>query len=167
MLRSPESLTLIALLMASGLSLIFLQSLIAAPKALFGRSLSAISPSMFPSMVLGLIVMLCAAMLLIIFFGPPEVRSKGLSRTEWTRAITLFAIMTFYAMTMSPFGFLISTAISTALISLQMGTRSPVQIVLVALMGPVLLYLAATELLAVSLPELGVIEMAYARFLSF
>jgi putative tricarboxylic transport membrane protein len=40
-----------------------------------------------------------------------------------------------------------------------------VQTAILSLTGPVLLYLAATRLLAVSLPELNVIELAYARML--
>jgi putative tricarboxylic transport membrane protein len=163
---STETVTLTVLLAVSGLSLIFIQSLVAMPKALFGRSLSAIPPSMFPGIVLGLIVLLCAGALWMIRSGTVAEPSKGMTRTEWVRAITLFAIMTLYALTMAPFGFLISTAIATTLISLQMGARSIIQIGSVALIGPVLLYLAATELLAVSLPELNVIELAYARLLA-
>jgi putative tricarboxylic transport membrane protein len=67
---------------------------------------------------------------------------------------------------MAPLGFLISTAIAMTLISIQMGSRSIVQIAAVAILGPVLLYLAATELLAVSLPELDAIELLYARILA-
>ncbi|CUH68076.1 Tripartite tricarboxylate transporter TctB family protein [Thalassovita gelatinovora] len=165
-LSSPETVTLMALMVMSGLSLVFLSSLVAAPKALFGRSLSAIPPSLFPSIVLALIVVLCACALLLIRSGTVAEPSKGMTRTEWLRAITLFGIMTLYALTMAPFGFLISTAIATTLISLHMGARSVPQMACVAVLGPVLLYLAATRLLAVSLPELNVIELAYARLLA-
>lgn len=164
---TPETLTTVALLAASGLSLVFMSSLVATPKVLFGRTLSAITPSLFPSIVLGLLVVMCVATLIIIRTGVAEPAGPGMTRTQWIRAGTLFGIMILYALTMAPLGFLISTAIATTLISLQMGARSVVQIGAVALVGPVLLYLAATQLLAVSLPELGVIEMAYARLLPF
>lgn len=165
-LLSPEVLTISALMVASGLSLIFMGSLIAEPKALFGRSLSAIPPSLFPTIVLGLMVVMCAGALLLIRSSISPLESLGMARAEWLRAITFFGIMVLYALTMHPFGFLISTTIALTLISLLMGTRSLVQMVVVGLAGPVLLYLAATRLLAVSLPELNAIELFYARVLS-
>jgi len=48
---------------------------------------------------------------------------------------------------------------------LQMGNRSPVQIALLSVLSPVLVYLAATRLLAVSLPELNANELLYSRLL--
>lgn len=164
---TPENLTLLGLLIASTLSLACLSVMISTPKALFGGSLSAISPSLFPSIVLVLLAAMCIGTLALNRMAPPEAAAEGLSRSEWLRAIALFGIMTLYALTMGSFGFLISSAIATALIALQMGARGPLQIACVALVAPVLLYLGATRLLAVSLPELSVIEFAYARLLPF
>lgn len=166
LLSSPETLTLIGLTLASVLSLIFMSSLVAEPKALFGRSLSAIPPTLFPSIVLSLMAIMCVGALLLIRSGTVAERSAGWSRQEWIRTVTLFGIMVLYALIMEPFGFLISTAIATSLIALQMGARSPIQIGAVSIIGPIALYLAATRLLAVSLPELDFIELAYARLLS-
>lgn len=166
LILTPEVLTLIAFLIASSLSLFFMNSLVATPKALFGRSLSAIPPTLFPSIVLTLMALMCVAALLMIRSSITAMPGAGMYRSEWIRAITFFGIMTLYALTMEPFGFLISTAIALTLISLQMGARSPIQIGLLSLSGPVLLYLAATRLLAVSLPELNAIEIFYARMLS-
>ncbi|WP_424934259.1 tripartite tricarboxylate transporter TctB family protein [Amaricoccus macauensis] len=167
---TPETITIGVLLVASCAALVFMSSMVAEPKALFGRSLSAISPSLFPSIVLALLALLCVGGL--IFAGLESLvglkeENTALSREEWLRALVLFGIMIFYALTMVPLGFLISTTIVITLLSLQMGARSPLQIGLLATLGPILLYLGATRLLAVSLPELGVIEMAYARLLSF
>jgi putative tricarboxylic transport membrane protein len=75
--------------------------------------------------------------------------------------------MILYALTMQPFGFLISSAVAIALMSWQLGSRSIVQTLILCFVAPVLLYLAATRLLAVSLPELNVIELAYARLLGW
>lgn len=165
-LGSPEIQTLVALLVASVLSLVFMQSLVAAPKVLFGRSLSAIPPDLFPSIILALLALMCAAALWMVRAGVVAEPAEGMSRREWIRAVTLFGIMVLYALTMAPFGFLISTAIATTLISLQMGARNIFQLVGVALVGPVLLYLCATQLLAVSLPELNAVEMVYSHILS-
>jgi putative tricarboxylic transport membrane protein len=156
---TPEVLTLISLLIASVLSLVFMNSLVAKPKALFGQSLSAISPSLFPSIVLTLLAVMCVIALLLIRAHVTAEPNKGMLRDEWIRAGAFFGIMIFYGLTMESFGFLISTAITLILMSLQMGTRSLIQICLVSFVGPVTLYLAATRLLAVSLPELNVIEL--------
>lgn len=164
--RSPETLTILALLIASVLSLIFMNVLVAEPKALFGRSLSAIAPSLFPSITLAAMALMCVAALVLVATGTVAEQHVPMAPAEWVRAIILFGIMILYALTMAPFGFLISTGIATTLISLQMGARSPIQIGLVAILGPVALYLAATQLLAVSLPELNEIELFYARVLS-
>lgn len=166
-LSSPETLTLVALLLASVLSLIFMQYLVAAPKVLFGRSLSPIAPSLFPTIVLILMALMCAGALWMIRSGVVAEQSERMTWKEWVRAITLFGIMILYALTMKPFGFLISTAIATTLISLHMGARNVIQIAAVALIGPVALYLAATQLLAVSLPELDVVEKTYSSILSY
>lgn len=160
---SPETLTTIALLLGSVLSIIFMNSLVAAPRALFGRSLSAIEPSLFPTIALAILAVLCALALLLIYTGTVAEQDAGMTRVQWGRAVLLFGILVLYALTMLPLGFLISTIIATTLISLQMGARSAIQIGLVATIGPVALYLAATRLLAVSLPELIVIDQFYAR----
>lgn len=164
--RTPETLTTIALLVGSILSLIFMNSLVAEPRALFGRSLSAIPPSMFPAISLTIMAILCACALLLIVTGTVAEQGEKMDRAQWLRAILFFAIMVLYALTMSPLGFLISSAIAVTLISLHMGARSLIQIGLVALIGPVALYLAATRLLAVSLPELVAVDLFYSRVIS-
>jgi putative tricarboxylic transport membrane protein len=166
LLRTPEVKMLIVLFLGAALSLVFLSSLVAEPKALFGRSLSAIAPTLFPGIVLFLMAAMCLVEFLMIRAGAVPEPKEGMSRPEWVRAAMLFGTLTLYALLMNPIGFLISTAIATTLISLQMGARSPIQIGLVAVVGPVALYLAATQLLAVSLPELNSIELFYSRVLS-
>lgn len=163
---TPETLTTIAFLVGSVLSLIFMSSLVAEPRALFGRSLSAIPPSLFPSLTLAVMAFLCASAVFLIMTGTVAEQDAKMERKQWVRAFLLFAILTLYALTMSPIGFLISTAIAITLISFLMGARSPIQIGLVATLGPVALYLAATRLLAVSLPELVAIDVFYARTLN-
>lgn len=166
-LRTAETQVTLALLVASVLSLVFMGSLIAAPRALFGRSLSAIPPSMFPAITITLLAVLCVVGLVLISRGHGAAQEARMQRAEWARSFILFGILTLYALTMAPFGFLISSAVTIALLSLVMEARNPIQIVLVSLIGPIALYLAATRLLAVSLPELIAIELFYARVLPF
>ena len=160
---TPETLTTIVLLVASVLSFIFINSLVAEPKVLFGRSLTAITPSLFPSITLAMMAIFCVFALVLIAKGMVAPQDARMGRLQWMRAILFFAIMVLYALTMGPFGFLISTALAITMLSIQMGSRAPIQIALVATIGPIILYLAATRLLAVSLPELNAIELFYAR----
>ncbi len=162
---TPETIVLAALLAFSVLGLVFMGSLVAEPKLLFGRSLSALAPSLFPSIILTALALLCALLLFLLVHGEIQDFESSTNRSEWIRATTFFGIMLLYAVTMQPFGFLISSAIAVVLLSVLMGNRSPLQIGALACAGPVLLYLAATRLLAVSLPELHTIELAYARLL--
>lgn len=150
----------------SCLGLIFLGSLVAAPKVLLGRSLTAIAPSLFPSLVLGGLALLSALFLLRAVRRPSKTASgEGVERPGLGRAFLLFTIMLFYALAMTPLGFLLSTVLVLAAISFLVGNRSPLQIALVSIISPILLYLVATRLLAVSLPELSMIEFAYSRLL--
>ncbi len=160
---SAETITIGTLMVAAVLSLIFLNALIARPKALFGQSLSAISPALFPSIVLVILVLFCAITLLMFTATQVDENVAKLSNSQWGRAFFFFGVLILYGLTMVPFGFLISTALVITIISLQLGSRSVLQIGAVALIGPTSLYLAATRLLAVSLPELNAIEFAYAR----
>ncbi len=162
----PEVIVSAILGVSSALSLVFMSLLVAPPKVLFGRSLTAISPSLFPYLVLGALVALN-----LLFLYRCKTRPEGI----WSDAIyndhsrmrgyLLFAIMLFYALAMVPLGFLISSILSLAMISILVGNRNPWQIILIAGLPPILLYLGATRLLAVALPELSPIEFFYAYIL--
>jgi len=162
--KTPEAFFTLFCVGLAGLSLAFIGSLVAAPKLLFGRSLTAIPPSMFPMIVLGLLLVLSLALLVLHFRNPPEIDDGPNGLEGWRRGAVFFGIMTLYALTMVPLGFLISSAITTALLSWMIGNRVIWQIAILSLVAPILLYLAATRLLAVSLPELNAIELFVARF---
>lgn len=162
---TPETAVLSVLLALSVVALLFLESLVAPPKLLFGRSLSAVAPSLLPSIVLSALAFLCALVLLLGVRRSEQAAAPSRVGPEWRRAAGFFGIMLLYAVTMRPFGFLISSAVSVVLLSALMGSRSWAATGALALAGPVVLYLAATRLLAVSLPEHHFIEVAYARLL--
>lgn len=152
-----------ALALLGVLGFVFMSQLVAAPKVLFGRSLTAIPPSLFPAMVLGAMAVL-ACMLLFALRGSLLVKeSKTFEDGALGRVVMLFAVMLFYALTMSILGFFISSAISMAAVAWLAGNRSILQICIVSIFSPVALYLISTRGLAVSLPELSTIEFFYAR----
>lgn len=164
---TPEFAVTLAFLTLASLALIFIGSLVAPPKLLFGRSLTAIAPALFPTLILSAMAALCAALLALRLRRDERDSDEGQVFRGWERGAVLFGLMTLYALTMEPFGFLISSVLAIVSISVLMGNKSAVQIAIISTVGPVALYLAATRLLAVSLPELNAIEFAYARIIGF
>lgn len=161
-----EQSIVLALFACATLAVTFMTHLVAPPKVLFGRTLTAIAPSLFP-----LIILTALALISACFLVWSKLTSKDLGQetrlrpAELFRATALFAFMTLYALLMEPLGFWLSSFIALSLISWLSGNRSISQIAALAIAAPPILYLAATRLLAVSLPELSAIEFFYARLL--
>lgn len=162
---TPEVIVTAILLVGALLGLIFMGYLVAPPKLLMGRALTAIMPGLFPGITFTGIALFCALFLFSLRGAPGQEQGATPTQSEWQRGIVFFGIMILYALTMEPIGFLFSSALAIALLCLQMGNRSPVQVVLLSVLSPALIYLAATRLLAVSLPELNAIELLYSRLL--
>ncbi|WP_153768988.1 tripartite tricarboxylate transporter TctB family protein [Labrenzia sp. CE80] len=163
--KSPAFMFAVTVLVLACLALVFMGSLVAAPKLLFGRSLTAISPDSFPTVILILMALLCVLQVGMQVRGFQIESGPALGKNGWYRGTYFFAILTGYALLMVPLGFQVSSTVATALLSVQMGNRNWAQIAVLSICGPSLLYLGATRLLAVSLPELNVIELAYGSLL--
>jgi putative tricarboxylic transport membrane protein len=162
--RKSENVFVLVCLVLSGSAFVFVNALIGKPKVLFGKSLTAIAPASFPSIVLAFLALLCILQLVVnLRKGPGRVAGGGI--VGWNRGVVFFGIMTVYALILVPIGFIISSALAVAVLSWFVGNRSILQIAFVSALAPVLLYLAATRLLAVSLPELNFIEIAISRLL--
>ena len=63
---TAEFLVLAILLILSVLGLLFMNTLVAPPKLLFGRALSALAPSLFPTIILTALALLCLLLLLLL-----------------------------------------------------------------------------------------------------
>jgi putative tricarboxylic transport membrane protein len=157
------------LLLVATAFVFFIDNLVAPPKMLLGRSLTAIEPSLFPLVDLTMMIALCV---LFLFFAWRKLSSPSTDtdlpeteRSDWGRVCALFGILVLYALTLNPIGFLISTVIAMVLLSLLAGNRNVLQIVALSILSPIALYLVATRVLLVSLPELSRIEFAYAAVL--
>lgn len=152
-------------------AVVSLPSLVAEPKLLFGRSLSAIAPTLFPQYILSSIVLLSGILVLMsawmlwknsgLLKGNAE--SSPDSDQSWPKKIGFFVLLICYGLMLKPFGFLISSSIVITGTSLLLGNRNIIQIILLALVSPVCLYLIATRAMLVSLPELNPIELVYSQ----
>lgn len=160
---TAEAWLTVGLVLLGVLGLVFMAQLVAEPKVLFGRSLTAIAPSLFPSLVLGAMAVLGAMLLFSLRKTLVSEHSKTFEDGALLRVVLLFAVMFFYALAMKPLGFFISSALSMAAVAWLAGNRSILQICAVSVIGPIALYLVSTRGLAVSLPELSAIEFLYAR----
>ena len=147
------------------LGVVFISQLVAAPKILFGRSLTAIPPSLFPSLVLGAMAVLASVLVYTLRGTIFTEHSKTFENGALPRVVMLFAVMFWYALTMAPLGFFISSALTLTVVGWLAGNRSIVPNLAVAIVSPVVLYLITTRGLAVSLPELSSVEFFYARIL--
>ena len=159
---TAEAWLTICLALVGALGVLFLSQLVAEPKVLFGRSLTAIPPSLFPALVLGTLAVLSLLLLYTLRGSILDRTSRTFEDGALVRVVQLFAVMLFYALTMAPLGFFLSSAISMAAIAWIAGNRSIFQICAVSISCPILLYLVSTRGLAVSLPELSSIEFFYA-----
>ncbi|MEP3846658.1 MAG: tripartite tricarboxylate transporter TctB family protein [Paracoccaceae bacterium] len=160
---TPEAWLTGGLALIGILGTLFMSTLVAAPKALFGRSLSAIPPSLFPTLVLVTMAVLSGLLLFSLRKSLVSKHSKTFEDGAVGRVVVLFAVMLFYALSMAPIGFFFSSAVSMVAVAWLAGNRSIPQIIAVSILSPIALYLVATRGLAVSLPELSSIEFFYAR----
>ncbi len=160
---SAEAWLIGGLALLSILGTAFMPYLVAPPKLLFGRSLTAIPPSLFPTLVLGTMATLACLLLILRRGSLLETHRRTFGDGALWRVVMLFAAMFFYALTMMPLGFFISSALSMGVVAWISGNRSLLQICAVSIICPIGLYLVATRGLAVSLPELSSLEFLYAR----
>ncbi len=161
---SAERWLLLVLCVAAALAVAFMGQIVEPPKVLLGQMLTAITPSLFPTLILSVLAALSGA----LFFFTTNDNGGTEEPTDWPaiwRGVQLFLCMLFYALAMEPFGFFLSSCITIILVSLLTGNRSVLQIGGLAIIGPSTLYLMATRLLAVSLPELNAVELFYAQTL--
>lgn len=178
---------------ASGIAalaaIVALPALVAKPKLLFGRSLSAIEPTLFPKIILTMILLLSVLAAVFALIGlrrkqkfsiqanslvSAEVgtddnetnNESGIAENPLFKVTVFFVVLVAYGLMLKPLGFLISSFIVITVVSLLLGNRNWFQIIPFALISPICLYLLATRVLLVSLPELNVIELFYAGIIN-
>jgi len=174
MVHRNELLFALATGVAAVAAIIALPSLVAKPKMLFGRSLSAMEPSLFPQITLILIVVMACLLLPLAIHGmmkTPKVVDDSAANLSFTekpvfKVAVFFITLVIYGLLLKPAGFLISSFLVICTLSLLLGNRNWIQIILVATLCPVVLYLIATRGMLVSLPELNQIELFYANIIN-
>jgi putative tricarboxylic transport membrane protein len=161
--------TAVVLLLAV-LALIFGSWLIVQPPIPLGPDILAMSPSLFPT----LIVAVTAIVSLLYLVG--QARIGMLWKTPGTsepvaqaaaiyRQIFFVAITVGCALALTSLGFLTTMFLLMASTSILVGNRSPIQILSLSIVLPLSFYIAVTHVLRTELPEADVIERALAPFM--
>ena len=123
------------------------------PESLFGRALSALKPTFFPRIVLGVLFVLAVWYLLLA----GRLRELNLFRTVDRRgyfnvAVTIGCVVA-YAFLLPVVGYVAAGIALTLVLTVFYGNRNHLLTVAVSVLVPLAIYYGATHLLLVSLPE--------------
>ena len=123
------------------------------PVLIFGQSLNALDPTLFPRVVAAGFVLL-GLWYLAIGFGLQERNGfRDVDRQGYRNVGVSVGAFALYAVAMEPLGFVLSSTLLIFGLSVFYGARSPVLVALVGISVPALIYLVFTRLLQVFLPE--------------
>ena len=123
------------------------------PKLFMGRSLSSMTPSLFPRLsIVGLFIL--SVWYLIHSFQLNEKNLfKELEARNYIKGVVSFGVFMAYALLFEPLGFVLSSARVVGSLTLYYGNRNLVIVFIVLTGVPLVVYFVFTRLLKVSLPE--------------
>ena len=158
-------------LVLSVLALVFSGRLIVDAPIPLDRNLLAMSPRVFPYLIL-----LSTVAVAGIFLGL-RMRAIGTgaaaagaaetvtSRTAVLRQLAFLVISVGCALVLSTLGFIITMFILMASTSVLVGNRNPVQILGISILIPLGFYIAVTHVMRTALPEIDLVQRALAPLL--
>lgn len=123
------------------------------PPVLFGVSSQGLDPAFFPYVV-ATCFLVVGLWYLYSSFGLNDTNGfRGLNRDNYTSIGFTTAVFVVYAVILIPLGFVLSSALVVAVLSVFYGARHWPTILVVALGVPAVVYVVFRRLLTVSLPE--------------
>ena len=158
-------------LVLSVLALLFSGRLIVDAPIPLDRDLLAMSPRVFPYLILLSTVTVAA-----IFLGL-RIREIGAgtsaggttdsvaNRTAMLRQLTFLVISVGCALVLSTLGFMITMFFLMASTSILVGNRNPLQILGISILIPLGFYIAVTHVMRTALPEIDLVQRALAPLL--
>ena len=156
----------------SVMALVFSGSLVVDPPIPLDRDLMAMSPRVFPYLILLSTVAVAA-----IFLGlriretgsvsdiPAGPGDRVSSRAANLRQVAFLVIAVASALLLSTLGFLVTMFLLMASTSLLVGNRNPVQILGISVLIPLGFYIAVTHVMRTALPEIDLVQRALAPVL--
>ena len=123
------------------------------PKLFMGRSLSTLTPSLFPRLSIIALFILSV----FYFFQSTQFREKNLFKEldarSSTRVVVTIVVFVAYALLFEPLGFVLSSALVVAVLIIYYGNRNILITLTVVIGAPLAIYFIFTYTLQVSLPE--------------
>jgi len=123
------------------------------PKLFMGRSLSTLTPSLFPRLSIIALFILSV----FYFFQSTQLREKNLFKElearSFTRVVVTIVVFVAYALLFEPLGFVLSSALVVAVLTIYYGNRNILITLAVVIGAPLAIYFIFTHTLQVSLPE--------------
>ena len=123
------------------------------PKLFMGRSLSTLTPSLFPRLSIIALFILSV----FYFFQSTQFREKNLFKEldarSSTRVVVTIVVFVAYALLFEPLGFVLSSALVVAVLTIYYGNRNILITLAVVIGAPLAIYFILTHTLQVSLPE--------------
>ena len=157
-------------LVVAVLALLFGGWLIAEPPIPLGPDILAMSPSVFPTLILAGTALVSFLFLLSQARAGALWKAPGSSETavghEALYRQGLFVVITVTcALLLTSLGFLTTMFLLMASTSVLVGNRSPLQILTLSLVLPLCFYVAVTHVLRTELPEADIVERTLAPFI--
>ena len=154
-------------LVLSVLALLFSGRLIVDAPIPLDRDVLAMSPRVFPYLILLSTVAVSA-----IFLGirtratdPGSPAASVASRTAMLRQVAFLVISVACALVLNTLGFLITMFILMVSTSILVGNRNPIQILGISILIPLAFYIAVTHVMRTALPEIDLVQRALTPFL--
>ena len=123
------------------------------PKLFMGRSLTTLTPSLFPRLSIIALFILSV----FYFFQSTQLneknRFKELGAGSFTRVVVTMVVFVGYALLFEPLGFVLSSALMVAILTIYYGNRNILVTLIVVVGAPLAIYFIFTHSLQVSLPE--------------
>ena len=148
-----NSVVAIVLMVFSIIVFILIPYQIEKPKLLMGRSLSGLTPSLFPRLsIVGLFIL---SVCYLVFSPKMEEENlfKALKANSLVKVLVTVVVFIAYALLFEPLGFILSSALMVFFLTLYYGNRNIFIMLLVVVGAPLAIYFMFTHILLVSLPE--------------
>jgi len=123
------------------------------PKLFMGRSLSNLTPSLFPRLS---IIALFILSVFYLFYSTQLIEKnlfKELGANGLIRVLVTIVVFLGYALIFEPLGFVLASALMVAFLTIYYGNRNILVGLIVVIGAPLAIYFIFTHALQVSLPE--------------
>jgi len=157
-------------LLVAVLALLFGGVLIAEPPIPLGPEILAMSPRVFPTLILAGTVLVASSFLVMkgmrgTLLAPRTTGDSTSNSTALYRQALFVVITVTCALLLTTLGFLTTMFLLMVSTSILVGNRSPFQILSISLILPLGFYIAVTHVLRTELPEADVVQRLLAPFL--